>query len=848
MSLRRFNAVKQFSSPWWIAIATIAAIAICSQARNQPNQPRLISPQLERSPFSARSQDNSITKINRVATTESTSPDDLWTPLNAIGLHHARTKQPGVRRFSLNKTLGTRLLRLGPPEFKRRGRTQQSLMTLPMPDGSFQKFAISESPIVEAALAARFPRIKTYRGQGIDDRSATTRFSVTPLGLHAIVLSAQGTVFITPAGEGDGNVYLSYQQQSNQSTSMLCSTIETDAKNLSTSAKQFQIDAVASSNSNGRFLKTYRLAVAATAEYTQTYGGGTVAGGLAAITTTINLVNAIFERDLGIRLTLVANETNIIFTNSATDGFSSDDINAIQNQNQGIVDTRIGAANYDVGLVIDGHPFASPGRFFFQGRADTASVCINGRKARCSTVFRGLQPDYANTVQTVAHELGHQFGASHTFNGTTTSDCLNGRVAATAYEPGTGSTIMAYRGNVTPAGGYAEVCGAEDLRSTDLYFHVASIAQIVNYTTSGSGATCAGIMDTGNNPPEVDAGANYTIPRGTPFTLTANGSDAEGDQLTYCWEELDLGTASPPSTDDGTRPIFRSFVPVTSPARTFPKLPDILSGIPTFGESLPVTTRAMNFRVTVRDNHSGGGAVSTDAMLLNVTSASGPFVITQPFLGTTWTGGTRQTVTWNVAGTSDAPVSCDKVAILLSVDGGNTFPTVLATEVPNNGSASITVPNIATGAARVKVQAVGNIFFNISNSNFSIAASNPVLLTLENEPGRAVALNSVTLLRDPFLLFDPHNFSLDQRTRITLFAINLDLANGEDASQVAVEAEDSQHRIFPLPVEYVGKVPGFSWLSQVVVKLPSGAEGSAELAVTLILRGARSNKATLRIQ
>ncbi len=762
------------------------------------------------------------------------------------GSHHRRVTETRTRRFSLNIPLRTRLLHNAPLESKGRHRTQELIMTLPLPDGRFEKFEVAESPIMEPALAARFPKIKTYRGRGIDDPTATTRFSVTPFGLIAIILSARGTVFVTPAGAGLPNVYVSYLQQSHQS-SLLCSTTSPDEKNLEMSGNQFRADAFAPSDSNGRFLKTYRLAVAATAEYTQTYGGGTVAGGLAAITTTINLVNAIFERDLAIRLILVASETNIIFTNSATDGYTSDDINTIQSQNQSIIDTRIGATNYDIGHVIDGHPFASAGRFFFQGRADTASVCINGRKARGSSVFRGLQPDYANTVQTVAHEFGHQFGASHTFNGTTTSDCMNGRVAATAYEPGTGSTIMAYRGNVTPAGGYAQVCGAEDLHSTDLYFHVASIAQIINYTSSSSGATCAGIIDTGNTPPQIDAGPDYTIPRGTPFTLTANGSDAEGDHLTYCWEEFDLGTASPPSTDDGTRPIFRSFVPVNSPSRTFPQLSDILSGIPTFGESLPVTTRAMNFRVTARDNRSGGGAVSTDAMLLSVTSASGPFVVTQPSLGSMWTGGATQTVTWNVAGTSGPPISCDKVTILLSIDGGNTFPTILAADVPNSGSASVTIPNFATTTARIKVQAVGNVFFNISNSNFSINASSPVLLTLENDPGRAVALTSVTFLRDPFSLVDPHNFSLDQRTRITLFAMNLDLANGEDTSAVTVEAEDSQHRIIQLPVEYVGKVPGFAWLSQVVVKLPDSIGGSGDIAITLILRGAKSNKATLRI-
>ena len=197
------------------------------------------------------------------------------------------------------------------------------------------------------------------------------------------------------------------------------------------------------------------------------------------------------------------------------------------------------------------------------------------------------------------------------------------------------------------------------------------------------------------------------------FTLTAIGSDPDGDALTYCWEEFDLGSAAPPETDNGNRPIFRSFTPTANPARTFPQLSDILSGIPTFGESLPTTTRTMNFRATVRDNHSGGGGVTNGAMQVNVVSGSGPFAITQPGSSTTWTAGSHQTVKWDVANSSSAPVNCGNVRVLLSIDGGNSFPFTLLSSTPNNGVATISVPNTPTSTARVKVEAVGNIFFNI---------------------------------------------------------------------------------------------------------------------------------------
>src|SRR6185369_2212340 len=240
----------------------------------------------------------------------------------------------------------------------------------------------------------------------------------------------------------------------------------------------------------------------------------------------------------------------------------------------------------------------------------------------------------------------------------------------------------------------------------------------------------------------------------TPFTLTATASDTEADALTYCWEEFDLGTAGPPHTDDGSRPIFRSFAPVANPARTFPRLSDVLSGVPTFGESLPVTTRTMTFRVTVRDNHVGGGGVNADAMHVNVRADNGPFVVTDPGSSTSWPAGSTQTVTWNVANTANSPINCANVRVLLSVDGGNTFPFTLAPSTPNTGTATITVPNAPTSSSRVKVEALGNIFFTISLPNFTIKPNATVApkIFVEGSTTRAAALDSVWFLSEPFNL------------------------------------------------------------------------------------------------
>ncbi|HYJ87079.1 MAG TPA: hypothetical protein VEW46_13550, partial [Pyrinomonadaceae bacterium] len=366
----------------------------------------------------------------------------------------------------------------------------------------------------------------------------------------------------------------------------------------------------------------------------------------------------------------------------------------------------------------------------------------------------------------------------------------------------------------------------------------------------GSGSFCGVLTDTGNNPPTVNAGTDYTIPAGTPFTLTATASDLEGDALTYCWEEFDLGEAGPPHTDNGNRPIFRSFAPTPGSSRTFPQLSDILSSTATFGESLPTTFRTMNFRVTVRDNHSGGGGVNTGTMRVNVRADSGPFAVTQPEDSTTWTAGSNQVVKWDVGNTSSAPVNCGSVRVRLSIDGGASFPFILASPIPNTGSATITLPNTPTSTARIKVEAIDNIFFNISHPNFTITPNNtaaPVLLVEENT-NRVVALDSVTLMRELFPITTAHNFSFDKRTRIALLAIGLELMPGEDISVVTAQAEDAAHITYPLTVEYVGKVPNFNWLTQVNLRLPDGLSGTQDLSITVKLRGAVSNKAVIGIR
>jgi len=573
-------------------------------------------------------------------------------------------------------------------------------LELPWPDGATRRFGIYESPMMEPALAAQFPELKTYGGYGLDDPTASLRFDWTPSGFHAMVLSADGTVYIDPYAPGDVQHYIAYFRRDYQRAGGNTFTCGVTA---SPAGDRRDVDVFGPTQApHGTQLRTYRLAMAATGEYT-TFHGGTVQLALAGIVTTMNRVNGLYERDVAVRMVLVANNNLIVYTNGATDPYTNNNGLTMLGQNQSNLDAVIGSANYDIG-----HVFSTGGG----GIANLGAVCNAFLKARGVT-GSGSPIGDAFDVDYVAHEIGHQFNATHTFNGTTSSCGGGNRTASTAYEPGSGSTIMAYAG----------ICGAENLQlHSDAVFHAASQTQMIAFVTNGSsGGSCPVLTATGNTVPAVNAGADVWIPQSTPFTLTASASDADGDALTYLWEEFDLGTQAPPNTDDGSRPIFRSFPPSASPSRTFPKLSDVISNVTTFGESLPTTMRNMTFRVTVRDNRaSGGGTVSDDA-IVGVSSGAGPFLVTQPNTAVSWPAGTLQPVTWDVANTHLPPINTANVSILLSVDGGVTYPIVLAASTPNDGGEFVAVPNVSTALARVRVQAVGSVYFDISNADFSIA-------------------------------------------------------------------------------------------------------------------------------
>ncbi|MEO8276465.1 MAG: reprolysin-like metallopeptidase [Thermoanaerobaculia bacterium] len=634
------------------------------------------------------------------------------------------------------------LLRQAPMEGSVAAIDAPLLFALPYPDGSDRLFRVVESPIMESGLAARFPEVRTYAAQGVDDTSATARLSVTELGFHGMVLSTAGTIYIDPWRKWEAGTVISYYQRDARRSAenrLRCEVTSPDSgADASELAGSNDLAGSATSLSTGPILRTYRLALAGTAEYTAAVCAPNPAGvscGLNAMVVSMNRVDGIYEREVAVRMVLIANNNVLVFTDTATDGYSNGNPSSLLSQNQTKLDAVIGSANYDIG-----HVFSTAGG----GLAGLGVVCAASQKARGETGTSSPSGDGFD-VDYVAHEMGHQFGGDHTFNGTTNSCGGGNRSGSSAYEPGSASTIM----------GYAGICGTEDLQPhSDDTFHARSFDQIVTYTTSGGGNACPVQTATGNLPPSPNAGADFTIPKSTPFTLTGTATDPDSDPLTFMWEEFDLGTAAPPNTDvAAVRPIFRSFVPLAVPSRTFPRLSDILNNVVTFGESMSTRARTMTFRLTARDNRVGGGGVNVDTALVTVDPTSGPFGVTSPNAAVVWGQGSSQSVTWNVANTAATPVLCTNVAIDLSVDGGLTFASSLIASTANDGAESVTVPATPTAQARIRVSCVGNIFFDISNVNFTISAAAPApeLSSLLPATGSMVGGTVVTLTGSNFV-------------------------------------------------------------------------------------------------
>ncbi|MCF6133136.1 reprolysin-like metallopeptidase [Flavobacterium wongokense] len=585
------------------------------------------------------------------------------------------------------------------------------VVAFPNADGQMESYRIQESSNMDPALAARYPEIKSYIGQGVENPTSTIYFSLSPLGLQTMVVRAdQSAEFIEPYTT-NLSTYTVYRKADKAASlnRFECKIIETAHQDLANTA-------FARPNADDSTLRTYRLAMSVTGEYTA-YFGGTKALALAAINNTMTRVNGVFEKDFATRMVLISNTDAVIYTSASTDPYSP--ASGLDNWNLQLMNTLssvIGNANFDIG-----HLFGATGGGGNAGcigcvcSNDMSTEVVDGittpsnyKGSGYTSPNDGVPSGDNFDIDYVAHEMGHQFGANHTFT-------HSNEGTGVQMEPGSGSTIM----------GYAGITDLDIQAHSDPYFHAVSIQQVTNFIKT---TTCQTNTATGNSIPTANAGLDYTIPKSTPFMLTGSGTDANGDTLTYCWEQMNSqSTAAAPSATKTTGVNYRSYTPTTSPTRYFPKMSSVLTGATTTAgseitvEALSSVARTLNFRLTVRDNRAGGSGNNSDDTVISVNGTAGPFSVTAPNTAVSYVGGSTQTVTWAVAGTTANGVNCANVDILISTNAGSTWTTLLAA-TPNDGTQAVTIPNTPGTTNRIMVKGTNHIFFDVSNANFTITA------------------------------------------------------------------------------------------------------------------------------
>lgn len=670
------------------------------------------------------------------------------------------------------------------------GIATRSAVTIDIPgmDGKFEKYSIYETSNMAPELAAKFPDIKSYRGVSVNDPGKTVSFGLSPKGVNIILFTpGQKPTVIEPATK-DALIYLvspAVPEILSQIDKFECYTQE---KNSNKKDGNFPTD-----NTDDKKFRTFRLAVSVDGEFSE-FHGGTVANSLIAINNLISYINPVYERDLSIHMNLIANNDQIIYLDKTTDPYTS--AGTLNKEVQTAITSTIGEANYDIGILFTNQTGGGNAGMI-------ASVCqdsqgtVNGevdqkKGSAYAGPVNGTGPQGFIYAMVIAHEMGHQYGANHTFSrpenldvklmlfGIVPIQTLTLPETGANREPGSGTTIMGYPG----------VTGTYDVASkhSDQFLHY-SISQINKYIKTTS---CATTVDMANTPPTVNAGSDYTIPKGTAFKLTATASDPDNNSLTYSWEETDIAEPNAPFNVNVTIPVnqadvsnqiqqnmknysypdrmsavtpnFRVYPPTPSPTRYLPPLNEVLEGslYSTWNMTSDVA-RSMKFISLVRDNAAGGGQTATDETVISVDAATGPFKITSLSLNQNYSSGSSHLLKWNVAGTNAAPINTQSVNILISTDGGTTF-TPLISNTANDGEEMITMPSTPSKKAFIIVESVGNIYYAASPAfaidyNITMNCTQyPADGTFAFSPGSPANINinvaNTTLIEDINIIMD----------------------------------------------------------------------------------------------
>lgn len=669
------------------------------------------------------------------------------------------------------------------------------IIDIPLLDGSFEKYFIYETSNMAPELAARFPEIKSFRGVSLKNDANTISFGISQRGIKLILFSKDKKPVVIEPVTADASVYLVSPAVPDflplENKDLGCTT---EGNALMQKNVNFVTD-----NTDDRKFRTFRLAVTTDGQFS-TYHGGTISSVLSAVNDLMSYINPVYERDLSIHMNLISNTDTLFYLDASTDPYTT--ATALNNETQSTLTSVIGEANYDIGILFTNQTGGG-------NAGKIASVCQDSQGTVNGSVDKKKGSAYAGPVTTgpigfiyamiVAHEMGHQYGANHTFS--RPENVTYGSIfipeSGANREPGSGTTIMGYPG----------VTGGYDVadKHSDQFLHY-SISQINNYIKTTS---CATVVNMTNNPPVVNAGSDFTIPKGTAFKLTAIGSDPDNNNLTYSWEEADIsapnspqvifGSYTYPNSTSTTNPNFRVYPPVSSPTRYLPPLKEVLDGsLYNTWNMVSDVTRSMKFISLVRDNATGGGQTAADEMTVNIDSNIGPFKITSISLNQNYPSGSSHLLKWDVNGTNAAPTNTQSVNILISTDGGNTFST-LVSNTANDGEENITIPTTPSPKAYIIVESIGNIYYAASPA---FAINHTVSLSCNQYPADgtfAVAPNA------------PANININIPATNNIEDINIlidaSYTNLKDLAFTIKSPTDQQNQIF-----WYGNCPGMSVL------------------------------------
>lgn len=587
------------------------------------------------------------------------------------------------------------------------------IISLPTAEGKIEKFAVYSNPVMEKSLADRY-QLGSYVGAGIDDPSKYVRFSTSPTDMQSMIIKDGVFQFIEPISADKKTYGVFYKTKKTVGEhGFECGTGERDLKDiklLEENGKKNLSNVGITSRPASTKYRTYRLAISVTGEYTQ-FHGGTPAGALTAINNTMSRVNGIYEKDFGIHLT-VQDLPAIIYTNAATDPYSDSgpgvDEYLWSSELATNLSTNVGSGLFDIG-----HLFGASGGGGMAGcigcvcSDDTAldgdGIPSNYKGAGFTSPADDVPQGDSFDIDYVAHEMGHQFGGNHTFSHNSENSMAN-------VEPGGGTTIMAYAG----------ITHDNVQMVSNPYFHYKSIDQIM--TNMEGKAGCGVAVDiTNNTAPVISPLTAYTIPKGTAYYLDATAVDAEGDAVKYTWEQNNsVNTQATISGDSGwgyntQGALARSYTGTAAGRRYFPKMETVMNGSLTNKqdwETVSYIPRALNYALTVRDENAQRPMHSSAEIALTVGN-DGPFKFNGLTAATVLYNNASNTISWDPANTNAAPYNVTNVKIDYTADNGTTW-TDLAASVPNTGSYAVQMPASLTGAVKLRISALGNVFYAVS--------------------------------------------------------------------------------------------------------------------------------------